>query len=1092
MRGAGHDNEPTLVLSTIRRILGRQSRTSRGRSSSTFGLLRLLTLVPFVLLIGLLAVWWLGAIKLALAGSGPVFQLDHASFSLPPGKGLTIGRALLMQHPGFDSAEAEHIRFDHNMKGEVRISNVAKQRRLGLLRDQQTSNAIASDRAELTGPADETTRIFIEDREVIFRKVTGAGFEVEIVGSGRFQADIGLGWNRLRPIDANGRPGEDLPSCAYGWRDFVQAHVAWLAVLFDRGLDQPVVRFGGDRSCQVGLAFQLALPRPDDIDEFAVSMVPEDRWGSTRRLFVYAVDRHPRNLVTIERYPAGCAVADLKCRGQIQSGFGGASWLVAKEDTKAEKEAKEAKNTATSTRDISVWRFVAGRTTYGMSVVPLAAQPGRQPSMRVTLTPLSIVHQFSQADCAWYLKPGALPPAQNPDDDAPVCPERPRDTDAAFQVDVKPTAANQLFDRQMALRPLEALERASRLALLISSLLIALLLAVPAIPPNRRWPLVTSAVRRTALIWPVIISVAIAAVPDILPRGISAQSAFALTIANWAFAGCILSLVPGAGRQLALMWAVLMGLAAIGSVSLATYAGDINTTRAAGNLIKHKMIFLDVLPPLALAILTARQQALRPLLASIVLDNRKRFALVRWLPPIALISLFVIWLTVGTQQGLGTLQPVEGGKFWFVIILGTVLVSLERGSQAAVLTSSRWSRAAAAAIVLLFVLAIYAVPFLRSDYSPVLIISATGLVVVLVRFVPDVWRWIVVRFRILSERLHLPMRMRPAVYEPLFPPLLRPRVPRGTKFFASIGISMAGLVSGVLAIVLFGGVIFSIALNLERWEWPAERAERMTLLEQSLGIGRRVPIERVLTWIDLAYTGTGPSQSAPRAAFRDIGFQVIRSRVEISDADCQMSNEMRGGPPDGTGLRTLASRAVEQIAKTSAWFFDINLAPDSALCTSQPSPDRTDAATAATILDARGPETIPAAENDFAAAYLIARHGIASAALLFGFQFAFFILAVVNYAWLVGVEGGDTSDRIVRYLLSILLFGTATLFVIQWILAWSNSLGLLPVMGQPMTWLSSGTSHHLLMALPCAITILLAVRFTVAVPARPSLRAPPL
>jgi cell division protein FtsW (lipid II flippase) len=1076
--------ETTRTISTLRRLIGRPSRPSRGRRTVALVLLRILLVMPFMLVVGTVAAWWLGAMIPALTGPGNTFQFERFSLTLPRGQELTIGRAHLMQPAGYGSAEIEHIRVMHTPAGEVRIANVAKQRRLGVLRNQQSTGAGSSDRIELTGPADQTTRIVIDGRDVIFSKVSGAGFEAEITGVGRFQATIGLGWNRLRAIGADGTPGDDLPVCAKrGWRDLVQANIAWLAVLFDRALDQPVVHLGGDRSCQIGPAFQLALPRPDGIDELVVSMVTEDRWGTARRLFVAPASRQIRNLVTVEHYPAGCAVKDARCRTVSQSGFAGTSWLVAREN-------------APPTPELKVWRFVAGRTTYAMAVAPLGTlERGLFPAMRISFTPLTNLQQFSRADCAWFLTAGAQPPARDPDDeDAPVCPERPRSVDPAFQIEVKPTQANLMFDRQMAARPLEGLERVSRLALLLAAVAIALLLAVPATGTSKKWPWLTAGIYRIARIWPVLLSVAIAAIPDILlslDMRIPATTAFAITIANWTFAGCVLALVPRTGRQLALMWAVLMGLAAIGSVSLATFAGDIGTTRAAAALVKHKLVFLDLLPPLTLAIVTARQETLRPLLASIVLDNRKRFAAVRWLPPLALIALFLVWLTVGTQQGLGSLQPVEGGKFWFVVIVGTILVSLERGSRAEVLTSTRWSRAAAVFIVVIFMIALFLVPLLRNDYSPILIISATGLVLVLVRFLPDVWRWIVARFRMLSERMHLPMRMRPPVYEPLIPPLRRPRVRRGTKFLAGIGVSLSGLVIVMLAVVFFGGAIFAVLLSLERTEWPTERAEQISLLERSLGIGRRVPIERVLTWIDLSYRAADTPESRPRASYRDIGFQVIRSRVEIENAECKMSDEMRGQAVL-PGLGTLPNRAIERVALGAAWLFGFDLAPDSPLCLRRVTTEMTDTATASTILDARGAHTIPVAENDFAAAYLIARHGVESAVLLFAFQFAFFVLAVVAYVRLIRVEGGDTSDLIVRYLLSILLAATAALFVIQWFLSWSNSLGLFPVMGQPMTWLSAGSSHHLLMALPCAITVLLAVRYTLAIPVKRSLRAPPL
>jgi cell division protein FtsW (lipid II flippase) len=1083
MRRARAGEESIRAISTFRRILGRPKSPPTSRRAATLATLRLLLLAsPFLLLISVVSAWWLGALKTALTKPGGRFQLESMSFTLPRGQGLTIGRAELMQRPGLDSAESDHIRFQYTANGDVRIANLAKQRHLSLLRYPLETGAGSADRIELSGPTEQTTRIIIGGREAIFRNVTGTGFEVEVIGIGRFQATIGLGWNRVQSIGADGRPAGDLAVCAArGWRDGVQATVAPLAVLFGLSLDQPVLRLGGDRSCQVGRTFQLALPRSDGIDELLVSMETENRWGNARRLFLSPIGQQAHNLVIVERYPAGCTVGDAHCRTSAQAGLSGTSWLVMQPN-------------APPTREMKVWRFVAGRTTYAIAVTPIGAADvhSRYPKVRVALTPLSNIQQFSSVDCGWYLIKDAQASPRQPTDDAHACPERLRDAGQALQIEVQPTQARLMFDRQIASRPLGQIERILRLAVLALAIAIGLWLTVPAATSDQNWFWAAAGIRRVLKIWPVFISVAISAAPDALQSAqiqVPATTSFALTITNWTFAGYILALVPRTGRQLALMWAVLMGLAAIGSVSLATIGTDVGTTRAAGYLIKHKLLFLDLLPPIALSILTARQEALRPLLASIVLDNRKRFAVIRWLPAIALIGLFAAWLTVGTQQGLGNLQPVEGGKFWFIIIVGAVLVSLERASRREALTATYWSRTAAMIIIAGFMAALYLVPFLRNDYSPLLIISATGLVLLLVRFLPDLWRWIVAYFRVLSERLHLPMRMRPPVYEPLIPWGKRLRVRRGAKFLAGIGLSIIGLTAATLMIVLFGGIMLALALHLEPTKWPAAPADQIQALEHSLGIGRRVPIERMLTWVDLRYDST--TAKHPRASYRDIGFQVIRSRVEIANAKCQMSSEMLGGAVL-PGLGTLPNRAIESIARAAARLFAFDLAPDSPLCAPQKKNLTTDTVAASTILTPRGAYTIPAAENDFAAAYLIARHGVASAVLLFAFQFAFFSLAAAAYVRLIRVQGGDASDAIVRYLLSVLLAATCALFVIQWFLAWSNALGLFPVMGQPMTWLSYGTSHHLFMALPGAVTILLALRYTVPSPARRSFRAPPL
>jgi cell division protein FtsW (lipid II flippase) len=1067
--------ETVRVVSTLRRVFDRRSRLSRRGQEFLISAVRLLIAFPIMLLIAIISAWWFDAISVAMDEPGETFQLESLVFTLPRGSELRVGRQHLMQPPGQESAEIEHVRFRHTATNEIRISNSAKERRLGVV-PADSDSSVSADRLELTGPAGQSTRIVIGDRHIDFRNVSAEGFDVEIDGA-KFHAATAPGWNDIRGLGPAGKLGDELPTCVGPtWLDSLQSYIARPAVALGRGLDQPILYVGGDRSCRTRKAFQLALGSSAAADELSVNLVVQGRATSTPRLFIVPVNRQAEEVVTVQRYPPGCNIGDAGCRLPVQSGVSGSSWLV-------------APGPNPPSHDTPVWRFVAGRTVYDMRLDPVGSRDsgGRFASMRVTVTPRSNVPHFSATRCKWFLSSEGTPPAITPNEDV-LCPERHAVPPKGVALEVKPTAPGRLFDQQVRARPLGAIESLGRSALLAIAVLIAFLLAIPAAGTARRrsWP--SAVFGRILRIWPVCLSVAIAAIPALFAGQITARQAFALTIANWAFVGMVLSRVPRSGRWLGLMWAVLAGLAAIGSVSLATLGADIGTTRGANWLIKHKLLFLDLLPPAVLAVVPARYDALRPLLASIVLDNRAQYAAVRWLPPIALIGLFALWLAIGTQLGFGEFQPVEGGKFWFVVMSGAVLVSLEKNSRALALSSFASSRLFAVAIVLAFVAALYLVPFIRNDYSPLLIISASGAVLILVRFVPDIWRWVVAKFGRLSEFMHLPMRMRPPVYE-RFLPWLWPRAPRGAKFAIGIGSLASGLIATTAIVLVSGGALLALALRLDRPEWPHERGDRLSLLEQSLGLGRRVPIERFLTWIDLDYDATETAADRPRVRYRDIGFQLIRSRVEIEDADCLMSKAMQGrGGAFGDG----PSKMIAAFVKAAAKLFSMDLSPDSALCHRGEQSDEADPPTAAAILVPKGPETIPVAESDFAAAYLIARHGIASAVLLFAFQFTFIVLAMLTYLRLIRVRGGDTSDQIVRYLLSVLLAGAATLFVLQWSLAWANSLGLLPVMGQPMTWLSAGASHHLFLALPCSITILLAIRYMVPPPTRRPLRAPPL
>lgn len=110
---------------------------------------------------------------------------------------------------------------------------------------------------------------------------------------------------------------------------------------------------------------------------------------------------------------------------------------------------------------------------------------------------------------------------------------------------------------------------------------------------------------------------------------------------------------------------------------------------------------------------------------------------------------------------------------------------------------------------------------------------------------------------------------------------------------------------------------------------------------------------------------------------------------------------------------------------------------------------------------------LPVVQNDFIGAFLLHRFGIGSGWMLLVFQGTFaaslFTLAcrVEDWGW-----RKDAPEKATATFLSLALFAMAWLFLAHWTIAWGNTLGLLPVMGQPMTFISLANSHHLFFALP--------------------------
>jgi cell division protein FtsW (lipid II flippase) len=108
---------------------------------------------------------------------------------------------------------------------------------------------------------------------------------------------------------------------------------------------------------------------------------------------------------------------------------------------------------------------------------------------------------------------------------------------------------------------------------------------------------------------------------------------------------------------------------------------------------------------------------------------------------------------------------------------------------------------------------------------------------------------------------------------------------------------------------------------------------------------------------------------------------------------------------------------------------------------------------------------VPAIQDDFAGISLIHTFGVDGAILYGAAQ-----IALIATALTLGFQALNTRHafRIGAWLTGITVIGLTAVVAAQILLAWGNVLGLLPIMGQPMTFVSFGASHHLGVALPFA------------------------
>jgi len=111
---------------------------------------------------------------------------------------------------------------------------------------------------------------------------------------------------------------------------------------------------------------------------------------------------------------------------------------------------------------------------------------------------------------------------------------------------------------------------------------------------------------------------------------------------------------------------------------------------------------------------------------------------------------------------------------------------------------------------------------------------------------------------------------------------------------------------------------------------------------------------------------------------------------------------------------------------------------------------------------------IPAVQDDFAPSFLIHRHGLAAALLLWCVQAALLaaLLHAAATAWRAGAAAGDFRRAWLGRFQCFLLCGGAAFLGGHFLLSWGTNLALFPIMGQPMSFLSSGGSHLLFFICP--------------------------
>jgi cell division protein FtsW (lipid II flippase) len=417
---------------------------------------------------------------------------------------------------------------------------------------------------------------------------------------------------------------------------------------------------------------------------------------------------------------------------------------------------------------------------------------------------------------------------------------------------------------------------------------------------------------------------------------------------------------------------------------------------------------------------------------------------------VIMIVLNVALLVMGDETGLAGIQPGEINKPVVVGLLawlGAELLERWRGRGDPAGRPLPWRLGCA--VLLLGGLAL--LPVGNSDFSPTLIMVGLILIFLVIGAMAmaagGLLRWLsnqsrlgrVSRIRALGQLARRPVST-------VWVATLRNGVPIGL-------LAGAGL---TLSVLLWLRLLAAMA-------GPAQASEAHWVAP---GFVTTV-IERIVSWQDL-YLSPDATRNGPKL-YRDLGKQVRTSRNVLAGASC-------GPRPDNDALVTGRGQGDAKGAK--------RVPPEADLLNTVPVlvDLRTQVCRLAGVSSGGPPAglakalEIPAVHDDFAGSYLIHALGVEAGIALATLQSALVLLLLGTGAALISGQYAWPFDRMLRRGVGCACVGMGLLMAMQSLLSWGNVYGALPVMGQPMTFISAGMSHILAIGVSLVAVIELALR----------------
>lgn len=694
--------------------------------------------------------------------------------------------------------------------------------------------------------------------------------------------------------------------------------------------------------------------------------------------------------------------------------------------------------------------MIIGRTRYAVDIGE--ESNGRLP---LRLTPLSKTHRFAPDD-AEILRAAATNDSTRPVVSAPR----------------QPMSAAELGN---PLTSLNGVERIVRLLLTLGIAVFGVLSAMHHATLFRRSAILVrlaGALGSTAFIGAATMLVLAPELSRLGSAAISYEAAVHATILAYAIACFAIMIGPRFTTPLRVTWLGVLMLCCLGSLTLLALGLDAEKTDFTIHTEKNKLLFFDLIPVAAVVIAFQPQRSIAALPRSFFMGVGFKDQLLRAVPAILILAAFVAWGVLGTETGVAGFQPVELGKIALVLVLAHIFLGFSRIDYFYNQRHYISWLTVSLATVLVFILFLTAVPFLKSDYSPALIIIITTVVLAFAFLLPSTLKRLVEIMRVFLRRADAPQRK-----------VRRLGWPRG-GVLALVLVILLGI-NAALIYVFPGLVTYAIS---GQWSLPKERLAAIDTLEKARGGLFRVPAERLLTWYDLDHatkrTQTAAQDRSPDVIHRDLGFQLLQSKVALAEMPCTLARLDLGLDKTPVEVR----RALDELPPSPV-----------SLCAMLPG------ARVTPIAERKGEEQdetvsrftvsdlvrLPVVQNDFIATFLMVRFGLPAGLALLAAQVITVFGLLSLAASLMRERAMGSAQEGANKGMAIILVGIATIFSLHWSISWGNALGLLPVMGQPMTFIAAATSHHMLMALPSIAIALIAGRLAAIRQLSPTSDPPP-